>query len=87
MCRKPHQESEPAGKALVQGEVTRQDTEHNTVRPVPQPSRVSGHILRPLLQHVVHEIQTGSSRDHGMKGSSCCSTAKAGIYSVVYSDR
>ena len=58
MCRKSHEKSGPTGKALVQAEMTRQDTEHNTVRPVPQPSGAFGHILRPVLQHVEHEIHT-----------------------------
>ena len=58
MCRKPHQESGPTGKALVQAKVTRQDTEHNTVSPVPQPSGAFGRILRPVLQQGVQEIHT-----------------------------
>ena len=33
MCCKPHHESGPTGKALVEAEVTWQDTEHNTVDP------------------------------------------------------
>ena len=58
MCRKPHQESGPIRKALIQAEVTWQDTEHNTVRSVTQPNGAFGHILRPVLQHVVQEIHT-----------------------------
>ena len=49
MCRASHQEQGPIGKALVQAEVIRQDTEHNTVRPVPQHSEAFRHILRPAL--------------------------------------
>ena len=58
MCRKPHQKLGPTGKALVQAEVTRKDTEHNTVSPVPQPRGTFGHILRPVLQQGVQEINT-----------------------------
>ena len=58
MCRKPHQESGPTGKALVQAEVTRQDTQHNKVSPVPQPSGAFGHIMRPILQQGVQEMNT-----------------------------
>ena len=58
MCRKSHQDSGPTGKSLVQAEMTRQDTEHNTVRPVPQPSGAFGHILRPVVQQGVQEIHT-----------------------------
>ena len=56
MCRKSHQESGPTSKALVQAKVTRQDTEHNTLRLVPQPSGDFGYILRPVLQQGVQEI-------------------------------
>ena len=58
MCRNPYEEFGPTGKALVQAKVTWQDMEHNTVRPVPQPSGAFGHILRPVLQQGVHEIHT-----------------------------
>ena len=49
MCRKPHQESRPTSKALVHAEVTRQDTEHNTVSPVPLPRGSFGHNLCLVL--------------------------------------
>ena len=52
MSCKPHQESE----ALFRAKVIRKYTEHNTMRHVPHPSGDFGHILRPVLQHVVHEI-------------------------------
>ena len=53
MCRKPHEESGQTGKALVKAKVTRQDTEHKRVRPVPQPSEAFGHILRRVHQQGV----------------------------------
>ena len=58
MRRTSHLELGPTGKALVQVEVTRQDTEHNSVRPISQPSGAFGHILRLVRQHVVQEIHT-----------------------------
>ena len=39
MYRTSHQGQGPTGKALVYAEVTRQDTEHNIVSPVPQPGK------------------------------------------------
>ena len=58
MRRTSHQEQNPPGKALVLAEVTWQDTEHNTVRPVPQPSGAFKDILRPVLQQGVQDINT-----------------------------
>ena len=58
VCREPHQELGLTGIAFFEAEVTRQDTEHNIVSPIPQSSGSFGHILCPVLQQGVQEIHT-----------------------------
>ena len=58
MCREPHHESGPPGKALYQAEVTQQGTKYNTMRPARQLTMLIGQILCHVLQQGVQEINT-----------------------------
>ena len=85
MCREPHQDSGPIGKALFQAEVTQQGTVHNSMSPARQPTGLIGHIPCHILQTSSRRdtYNMGSLREQGDKDRLRCIIAQFGTLSVV----